>query len=70
MFEDSTFESAGRINKASKSKYWMMVTFITNGSVLLIMILIPLIYPDALPKAVLQMALVAPPPPPPSPAAA
>ncbi len=34
MFEDSTFESAGRINKASKSKYWMMVTLITNGSIL------------------------------------
>ena len=32
MFEDSTFESAGRIK--SKSEYWMMVTFITNGSIL------------------------------------
>jgi hypothetical protein len=32
MFEDSTFESGGRIK--SKSKYWMMVTFITNGSIL------------------------------------
>jgi protein TonB len=47
MFEDSTFESANRIK--SKSKYWMMVTFITNGSILVLLILIPLIYPEALP---------------------
>jgi protein TonB len=67
MFEDSTFESAGRINNASKSKYWMMVTFIINGSLLLLLVLIPLIYPEALPKAAMQMALVAPPPPPPPP---
>jgi protein TonB len=67
MFEDSTFESAGRINSASKSKYWMMVTFIINGSLLLLLILLPLIYPEALPKAAMQMALVAPPPPPPPP---
>ena len=65
MFEDSTFESGGRIK--SKSKYWMMVTFITNGSIILLLILIPLIYPEALPKAAMQMALVAPPPPPPPP---
>ena len=37
MFEDSTFESAGRIK--SKSKYWMMATFITNGSILVLLIL-------------------------------
>jgi hypothetical protein len=29
----------------------MMVTFITNGSILVLLILIPLIYPEALPKA-------------------
>ncbi len=40
---------AGRIK--SKSKYWMMVTFIINGSILLLMILIPLIYPEALPQS-------------------
>ncbi len=60
MFEDSTFESGGRIK--SKSKYWMMVTFITNGSVLLLLVLIPLIYPEALPKAAMTTLLVAPPP--------
>src|ERR1700721_31149 len=67
MFEDSTFESAGRINKASKSKYWMMVTFITNGSILLLLILIPLIYPEALPHKMMVTVLTAPPPPPPAP---
>jgi periplasmic protein TonB len=66
MFEDSTFDSGGR-NK-SKSRYWMVVTFITNGSIILLLVLIPLIYPEALPKAAMQMALVAPPPPPPPPA--
>ena len=55
MFEDSTFESAGRIK--SKSKYWMMVTFITNGSILLLLILIPLIYPEALPKAAMLTSI-------------
>jgi periplasmic protein TonB len=65
MFEDSTFDSGGR-NK-SKSKYWMVVTFIVNASILLLLVLIPLIYPEALPKAAMQMALVAPPPPPPPP---
>src|ERR1039457_7154178 len=65
MFEDSTFESANRIK--SKSKYWMMVTFITNGSILLLLILIPLIYPEALPKTAMLTQLTVPPPPPPPP---
>jgi len=65
MFEDSTFESANRIK--SKSKYWMMVTFIVNGSILVLLILIPLIYPEALPRAAMLTILTAPPPPPPPP---
>ncbi len=32
MFEDSTFESGGRIK--SKSGRWMIVTVIINGSIL------------------------------------
>ena len=66
MFEDSTFESSGKIK--SKSGRWMMFTFITNGAILVAMILYPLIYPEALPKAMMQTLLVAPPPPPPPPA--
>jgi hypothetical protein len=55
MFEDSTFESGGRIK--SKSGRWAMVTGIINASILVLLILIPLIYPEALPKAAMQMAL-------------
>ena len=65
MFEDSTFESGGKIK--SKSGRWMIVTGIVNAAVLITMILIPLIYPEALPKAMMQTLLVAPPPPPPPP---
>src|SRR5579875_2942760 len=65
MFEDSTFESSGKVRKASKSGRWMMFTFIVNGSILLLLILIPLIYPEALPKAAMETLLFAPPPPPP-----
>ena len=49
MFEDSTFESGGRIK--TKSGRWMMFTGIINGSILVLLILIPLIYPEALPRA-------------------
>jgi protein TonB len=65
MFEDSTFESGGRIK--SKSKYWMIATLITNGSILVLLILIPLIYPEALPHNMMMTVLTAPPPPPPPP---
>jgi protein TonB len=65
MFEDSTFESGGRIK--SKSGRWAVVTGLINASILLLLVLIPLIYPEALPKAAMQMALLSPPPPPPPP---
>ena len=68
MFEDSTFESGGRI-KTKCGKY-MIPLFIVEGVILILLILIPLIYPEALPKAAMQMALTAPPPPRPRPAAA
>ena len=48
MFEDSTFESTGRIR--TRSRGWMMAAFVFNGSILLALILIPLIYPEALPR--------------------
>jgi protein TonB len=63
MFEDSTFESGGRIK--TKSGRWMMFTGIINGSILILLILIPLIYPEALPKGAMQTLLFAPGPPPP-----
>ena len=58
MFEDSTFESTGRIK--TRSRRWMLATLIFNGSILVILILLPLIYPDALPAHMLTSLLVAP----------
>ncbi len=63
MFEDSTFESTGRIH--TRSRGWMVATFLLNGSVLFGLILIPLIYPEALPRCqALAFLLTAPAPPP------
>ncbi len=52
MFEDSLMESGGQIK--TKSKYWMIGTFIFNGAILGTMILIPLLYPEALPKTAIS----------------
>ena len=69
MFEDSTFESTGRIK--TRSRRWMMATFALNGAILVTLVLIPLIYPNALPSHALPALLVAPevpnPEPPPQP---
>ena len=48
MFESSLMESGGQIK--TKSKYWMIGTFVFNAAILATMILIPLLYPEALPK--------------------
>ncbi len=61
MFEDSTFESSGRIR--TRSRGWMIAALIFNGSILLALILIPLIYPQALPRQALNILMEAPPPP-------
>jgi protein TonB len=67
MFEDSTFESTGRIR--TRSRGWMIAAFAFNGSILLALILIPLIYPEALPRqwTAFLMELPAPPVPEPRP---
>src|SRR6201997_4446267 len=65
MFEDSLVESSGRI----KTKRGL-TTFLSFGLQMLllgVMVLIPLIYTEALPKQQLMTFLVAPPPPPPPP---
>jgi periplasmic protein TonB len=64
MFEDSTFESTGRIHTHSRG--WMLAAFFFNGSILLVLILVPLIYPDALPRVGIPFLMEAPPPPPPA----
>jgi TonB family C-terminal domain len=58
MFEDSTFESYGRIH--TRSRAWMIATCAFNGSILLAMVLIPLIYPSALPNIAMRFLMVAP----------
>ena len=65
MFEDSLVESSGRI----KTKRGL-TTFLSFGLQMLllgVMVLIPLIYTEALPKQQLMTFLVAPQPPPPPP---
>jgi protein TonB len=61
MFEDSTFESNGRIR--TRSRFWMIATLALNGSILLALILIPLIYPEALPRQMIAFLIAAPPTP-------
>jgi protein TonB len=50
MFEDSTFESAGKIH--TRSRQWMIAAFAFNATLLLAFVLIPLICPEALPRRV------------------
>jgi protein TonB len=67
MFEDSTFESTGRIR--TRSRDWMIATFFFNGSILIALILIPLINLESLPHQALPFLLTEPPAPtPPEPA--
>jgi protein TonB len=66
MFEDSLIESGGRFG-AKRRGATTVVSFILQGILLGILILIPLIYTEALPRQQLMTFLVAPPPPPPPP---
>jgi periplasmic protein TonB len=59
MFEDSTFESAGRLH--TRSRRWMIATFAFNLSVLLALILIPLFYPEALTGKAMTWLMTTPP---------
>jgi len=65
MFEDSLLESGGRL----KTKRGRTTTFaiILEIGLIGIMVLMPLIFTEALPKQQLMTFLVAPPPPPPPP---
>src|SRR6201993_3432943 len=65
MFEDSLIESGGRIK--GKRGATTMLSFILQICLLGVLVLIPLIYTEALPKQQLMTFLVAPPPPPPPP---
>jgi periplasmic protein TonB len=65
MFEDSLLESGGRL----KTKRGRTTTFaiILEIALIGVMVLLPLIFTEALPKQQLMTFLVAPPPPPPPP---
>ena len=65
MFEDSLIESTGRIK--TKRGWTTLLSFFLQCILIVIVILIPLIYTEALPKQQLMTFLVAPPPPPPPP---
>lgn len=58
MFEDSTFESQGRITTSSRR--WSLAAFALNGSVLAAMIIFPLIHPEAIPHRFIDIALTPP----------
>jgi periplasmic protein TonB len=65
MFEDSLIESGGRLK--TKRGWTSMLSFAIQMGIIGIMVLIPLIFTEALPKTQLMTFLVAPPPPPPPP---
>ena len=64
MFEDSLIESGNRF-RAKRRLSTTILSFVLQCMLIGILILIPLIYTDALPKTQLMTFLVAPPPPPP-----
>lgn len=65
MFEDSLIESTGRIK--TKRTWTTILTVFFQCLLVGVLILIPLIYTEALPKSMITTFLVAPPPPPPPP---
>jgi protein TonB len=65
MFEDSLLESGGRLK--TKRGRTTTFAFILEIGLIGIMVLLPLIFTEALPKQQLMTFLVAPPPPPPPP---
>jgi len=65
MFEDSLIESGGKLR--TKRGWTSIVSFAIQFMIIGVMVLIPLIFTEALPKSVQLGFLVAPPPPPPPP---
>ncbi len=65
MFEDSLIESGGRLK--TKRGLTTGISFLLELMLIGVMVLIPLLFTDALPKTQLLTLIVAPPPPPPPP---
>ena len=65
MFEDSLLEYGGRMK--TKKPMAVFASFLIQSIVIAILVLVPLIYTEALPRHQLMTFLMAPPPPPPPP---
>src|ERR1051325_6439453 len=65
MFEDSLMESGGRIK--TNQKWTGLISTIVQLALVGFLVLLPLIFTEALPKGMMTTFLVAPPPPPPPP---
>ena len=65
MFEDSLIESGGRLR--TKRGMTTAVSFVLQVALVGVLVLVPLLFTEALPKQQLMTFLVAPPPPPPPP---
>ncbi len=65
MFEDSLIESGGRLS--TKRGMTTFISFVLQVMLIGVLVLIPLLFTEALPKTQLMTFLVAPPPPPPPP---
>jgi protein TonB len=65
MFEDSLIESGGRLK--TKRGMTTAVSFVLQVALVGVLVMIPLLFTEALPKQQLMTFLVAPPPPPPPP---
>jgi len=63
MFEQSLLETAAK----TRRPWTVVLSFIGQSLLVIILILIPLIYTDTIPRGTLTSFLVAPPPPPPPP---
>ena len=61
MFEDSLIESGGRLK--TKRGVWTLLSFVFETVLVGVLVLIPLLFTEALPKTQLMTFLVAPPPP-------
>ena len=65
MFEDSLIESGGKLR--TKRGMTTTLSFVLQACLVGVLVLIPLLFTEALPKGQLMTFLVAPPPPPPPP---
>lgn len=65
MFEDSLMESGGKIR--TQTKWTTPISLLIQALLVGFVILLPLIYTEALPSRLLNTMVVAPPPPPPPP---